>query len=374
MKLTKEDIDLTLSASGEALPFDEVTVSSKGSGVIEKIFFDEGDHVKRGDLLAEIEHKKLQYQVDKAASMVAIAEASLAKAKVPYRPEEIRSLEANLDRAKAGLEDAKLDLDRARDLLKSRTISQGDWDDAQSSYRIKSAEYADALEKLNLAKSGGRKEDVQIAEAELRERQSDLNLAKENLSDTRITCELTGIVSERYVSRGERVTEGSSITKVVDISKIKVEIYVPEVDYDRIRIGNSARIMFRPFPTRKFKGTVTLKGVSADQRTRTFKIELTIDNPDERIRPGMTADVTLTWATRPSVIAIPEQALLTANGDTYVYLAEHGTAVRRNVKHGLRQHGLVIIAEGLSEGDLVVVSGQGLLTDGAAIAVTSQEQ
>ena len=369
----RKTIDLTLTASGEALPCEEVVISSKATGVIENLLFDEGDHLKRGDLLAEIEHAPLQYQVDKAAAMVTIAKANLAKAKEPYRPEEIRSLEANLERAEAGREDAKIDFDRARNLLKSRTISQGDWDDAQSSYRIKSAEYTDAFEKLNLAKAGGRKEDIQIAEAELREREAELNLAKEKLSDTRIINELSGLVAQRYVSRGERVTEGSNVATVVDISKVKIEIYVPEVDFGHIQRGNSARILLRPFPGREFTGTVTLKGVSADQKTRTFKIEITVDNPEAKIRPGMTADVTLTWGSRPSTIAIPEQALLVQNGDTYVYVAKATLCEKRPVKPGLNQHGTVIIEDGLGEGDLVIVSGQELLTDGAQIRVASEE-
>ena len=372
-RLKKRDVELALSASGEALPFDEVVISAKASGVIGKLLFDEGDHVKRGDLMAEIEHEELQYQVDKAASLVAIAQANLAKTRTPYRPEEVRSLEANVERAKAALEDAKLDRDRASDLWRSRTISQGDWDDAQSQYRIFSAEYTDALEKLNLAKAGGRKEDVHMAEAEVRERQAELNLANQRLSDTKIVSELDGIVAIRSASRGERVNVGSEIAILVDVSKIKVEIYVPEIDFGRVRRGNKARIVLRAFPGKTFSGTVSRKGVSADPKTRTFKIEITVDNPEEKIRPGMTADVTLVWGEEAAVLSIPERALLSGNGERYVYVAQGKVCARRRVTPGLNQHGEVIITDGLEEGDGVIVTGQELLTEGARITIVSED-
>lgn len=372
-KAKKQDTELTLSGSAEARPCEEALISSKASGVIEKLLFEEGDSVKEGDILVEIERAELQFQVDKAKALLTIAQANLAKAKTPYRPEEIRSLEANLERAKAALENTKLDLNRARDLWRSRTISQGDWDNAESQFRIKTAECTDAQEKLNLAKSGGREEDIRIAEGDLLERQAELGLANQALADARIVCELSGMVVERYVSRGERVAVGSRIASVADISKVKMDMFVPEVDFARIARGNRARLALLAFPGETFQGQVSLKGVSADTRTRTFKVEILVDNPDGRIRPGMTADVVLLWGKRASAIVIPERAILTENGGAYVYLANTDVCARQTVKPGLNQGGEVIIEDGLKEGDSVVVSGQDLLNEGARIKVVGEE-
>ncbi len=178
---------------------------------------------------------------------------------------------------------------------------------------------------------------------------------------------LNGTVGRIYVDIGENVTTQTAVALVVNMDKAKIDLDIPEKYLPKITLGQEARISVDAYPEEKFPGAVTKISPVVDLTTRTAPIQITLDNPEYRLQPGMFAKVTLILQAHKNVPVILKEAILGKEPNLYVYVIENKKAILKNITLGIRQGPYYAVQEGLKEGDRVVIMGQQRLYDGALV-------
>ncbi|MDD5255223.1 MAG: efflux RND transporter periplasmic adaptor subunit [Candidatus Omnitrophica bacterium] len=183
---------------------------------------------------------------------------------------------------------------------------------------------------------------------------------------------LTGVVGRIYVDRGQNVTAQTAVALVVNMENVKINLDVPEKYLPQVALGQQAFIAVDAYPQEEFSGTVTKASPVVDTTTRTAPIEITIANPEHRLKPGMFARVRLVLKDLQRVPVVLRESVIGKDPDTYVYTVKDGKAVLQKVVLGIRKGAYYEVKEGLSEGDMVVIMGQQKLTEGALVLVEEE--
>ena len=181
-----------LSLTGTLMAAQEVKITSKIPGRVEKVPVEEGTHVKPGDVLIKLERRELALAVEQAEAAVATAEACLAKVLAGTRKEKIDQAEAALAQAKANVDICKITFERMSNLLKDRSISQAKYDEAKARYEVSMAQYNSAQAHLEMAKTGATREDIDIARAQVGQAKAALATARRQYQNATITSPITG--------------------------------------------------------------------------------------------------------------------------------------------------------------------------------------
>lgn len=323
-----------IEAVGNVVPKQAVMVNPKVSGKIEAIYGDEGDRVRKGQVIVKLEQKDLLLAVKRAKAALDSAKAALRQAEVNY-------------------ENVAKDYRRFKALLQERVISQQEYDHMEASYRAAEAQ---------LALAGARVKEAEVA----------LENARTQLQDTLIRAPFDGYISQRFVDPGQRAytMPPTNIMEIVDISEVKISVDLPERELSLIHIGTPVEASADAFPGLRFQGQISAISPKVDPRTRTFRVEVILKNPQGLLRPGMFCRVKVRTG-EVEGLAVPREAVLRmpATGVDYCFVVRDGILYRRNVKTGLKRGNLVQVLEGLKEGELVVISGQGGLRSGMKVEV-----
>lgn len=183
---------------------------------------------------------------------------------------------------------------------------------------------------------------------------------------------LIGIVGRIYVDIGQNVDTQTPIALVVDMDKVKINFDTPEKYLPRVSLGQVARINVDAYPQEEFLGQVSKISPVVDLITRSAPIEITVDNPQHRLKSGMFANVGLILREHKNVPVILKEAVMGREPDTYVYVVEANKAILKKIILGLRQGPYYQVREGLKPGDLVVIMGQQRLYEGASVNVEEE--
>ncbi|WP_439181476.1 efflux RND transporter periplasmic adaptor subunit [Carboxylicivirga taeanensis] len=347
----------TITANGKIKPMVEVKISSDVSGEILELLIEEGEEVKRGQVLARIQPDIYQRNYEKMQASV-------------------KSAEANVLQAKAQLQQKKLSYERNLELWEDKTISEADFELVESEYQIAKA-------------------NISSAEAALRNSRASLNEAKDNLNKTTIYAPMGGTISRLNVEKGERVVgtaqfEGTEMMTLANLNQMEVLVDVNENDIIRVSHNDTCLIEVDAYLKQKFKGIVTqiansakTEGISADQITN-FEVRVLIlpesyehlvsDKAENTypFRPGMSATVDIQTNTRYNTLTIPIQSVTTrteiSKNDTtqqvtdkdkrieVVFVVENGKARQQEVVPGIQNTQFIEILEGLNE-DAEVITG-----------------
>lgn len=312
-KISKRTIIETVSASGKVYPEDERKVSSDVSGEVVEMYVEEGDSVRKGQILARVFADVLTSARDRASSVV-----NQQQAQVGNTEASIASFEARLNQAKQNYE-------RQKKLLNDKVISKSEFETAESQYLTAQADLNAARQTVKSTKAG-----VQSAQASLTE-------ANKNLSRTTVISPMNGIISLLAVKKGERVAGnsfslGTEIMRVADMTKIEVRVDVGENDIPKVKIGDSAIIEVDAYNDRKFKGVVTQissSSTSAQQQAvstsdvTNYKVYIRIDpasyadlidpakGKNLPFRPGMSASADIMTTKHENIVAVPILAVTT---------------------------------------------------------------
>lgn len=333
----RQDYEVKLSYTADIKPYQQAQIFSRVNGYIAKMHVDQGDVVREGQLLVEIDHTDYEQNV-------AQARANLEAAR------------ANVTRQQATLTNAKLALDRAVALKKDELVAQQQVDDAQAAYDVARAQ----LESL--------KAQVQQVEVALQQAQT-------SLSYSYIRAPYTGVVAHRNLDQGAYVTaaSGSTLSTAVgiltihDISRVRILLEVVEKDSPLVKVGAPAEVTTDAYPGRVFTGKVSRVVQALDPSTRTMTTEVHLPNPDRVLKGGMFARVALKVGAHPDAILIPLDAVTRLEDRQYVYVVQDGKAKQVPVEAGGRMDGLVEITKGLRGDEQVIVSGKDLVSDGTAV-------
>ena len=385
-KVTRHTIIETVTASGKIYPETEVKISPEVSGEIIELNIEEGDSVRKGQLLLKINPAIY-------SSMVNQAEASVQESRA--RVTNSREMVAQ---AKAQYDQALTNYNRNKKLYEEKVISALEFEQAESAYRTAKASYDAARATVSGGQYG-----VQGASAGLTQ-------ARENLRKTNIFAPTSGIISQLNVKLGERVVgtaqmAGTEVLTIADLGRIEVRVDVSETDITKVKIGDTTIIEADAYRNRKFTGTVSkisvsskssgLQQASTDQVTNyTVHIlilpgsyaDLIANAPGKfPFKPGMSASVEIQTRREQNIISIPVNAVTTRDYPdsikkkadqsiddvrqvVFVYDAKSGQVSLRDVKTGIQDNQYIQVTEGLKEGEEVVTAPYG------SIARTLKEQ
>ncbi len=372
--------DVLLTASGYVIPRTRVEVSSKLSGLVTELLVDKGFTVKRGQVLARLDDREITAQLGQARASHAAAQARLNEATAGSRPQEIQRAQATVEQAAANVRTAELNLQRARQLNSSGVVAKQVLDDAQNAHEVAVAQLKVARENFELARLGPRREQIELAGAQLSEAAAAIRWWEAQLENTIIRAPVDGTVLERLIERGEMVTTGyvsgrgakSALVSIANLKELEVELDINEADIPRVHIGQPCLVSPDSYPDRKYKARVREIAPEANRQKATIQVKVAISAPDEFLRPETNAKVNFLEENRPSAgaqparILVPKSALVSGPA---VFLLQEGRAIRRPVTTGKELWGQVEISSGLSGGEQLVVRGLDGLNDGDKIAL-----
>jgi RND family efflux transporter MFP subunit len=258
---------------------------------------------------------------------------------------------------------------RLADLLERGLIAQQEEERAEMGIR-------DIQEELERTESGLREAEVRhaVAKAELARARAEREQAQEDLADTQVRAPFAGVISEKQITLGEQVAPGTSLFRLADLTVVKLLIRIPVDEIDFLRPGIMTDVSVSGLPG-IFQGRVEHIGPRADTETRTFPVEVLIENQgSKKLLPGMFARANIPVRTYPKAILIPRTSVLGENGAPIVFIADmkRSTAHRRPVTIARTFGSRHLIHEGLQDGELLIITGQRLLQDGAVIRVTGK--
>jgi len=333
-KVVRQDLTSVVTASGEIKPKNYINIGANALGILTEILVKEGDHVRKGQLVARIENVQPEAQVASQKAQVSSAEAdsNAAEAALKTSDEALRTQQAVIDHYKADLEHAKLDYDRAQELYKGQLLAKQDFDAKKATYDAAVAAVKEQETRLTQARSQREQTAAQLASAQRRVAQAKAVLAQfsDVLHKYDSYAPLDGVVTNLPVRVGETVVPGvtnlvgSNIMTIADMSLITAEVKVDETDIVSVALDQKADITIDAMPNKTFKGHVIEIGDTAilrstgqaasqsatsSQEAKDFKVVVAMDNPPEEIRPGLSCTAKITTATRKNALTIPIQAL-----------------------------------------------------------------
>ncbi len=300
---SKKEDDGTISSTG-TIESVNVTISSKVAGQIDALNFKEGDKIKEGDLLLTIDHDLLDIQLRQAQAGVDLAQAQLNLVKNGATKNDIKIQSDLVEQARINLDAAKTDRDRTENLYKENSITKQQYDNALSRYDLAAAQYQTAKDNLTKIKNITRPEDIESARANLNKAISAYDLLKQNISDCSVYAPVNGIISKKFVEKGEIVNPQSSLLKISDLETVNLMIYVSETELGKVKLNETADVTVDAYKDKVYKGKVifispeaefTPKNIQTkDERTKlVFGVKLEIPNPQFDLKPGMPADAKL---------------------------------------------------------------------------------
>src|SRR5215203_6278618 len=387
-KAQRRTIIETVTASGKVYPEVEVKISPDISGEITELNVQEGDSVKKGQVLARIYADIYSSQRDEAAARVAQSQATVANS------------QAGLQALKAQLDQDKMSYDRNKDLFDQKVISKAEFEQYETKYRTSQAQYNAAVQNIKSLQAG------------TQSTRTSLEAANKNLGRTTLTAPMNGVISSLNVKKGERVAGnsfnvGTEMMRVADMNSIEVRVDVGENDIVKVNIGDSADVEVEAYNNRKFKGVVTqIASSTKTNSTATsgdvtnYEVRIRIDSSSYRdllypsrvkrfpFRPGMNASADIKTKKKDNVVSIPIAAVaarvkgsdksvadekrekeksktdntqeVNISGDeieeVVFIVKQDGTVEKRTVTTGIQDMNFIEITSGLKEGEQIVTA------------------
>jgi len=338
----------------------KVNLATEMGGTIERLLFERGDKVKKGQILAEISTSSIRLEVKQTEAALAVARSQLTKAEKGSRPEEIRIAKASLEQAEANLEEVERNFKRIKDLHQDHAVSIKEYDSAKMAMEAAEAATESARQQLELAKQGPRLEDREAARASFNQAQSALAIARDRLRKSRLRSPCDCIVAFRIVEKGEVIGPGTVITQVVDKSKMKIQLSLAEKDLLLVAKDKQLSFAIDALSGEEFTCQLTFLSPTADPVTRSFPMELSVDKPDPRMADGMTVRVKFLFTDPKMSIKVPSAWLSEENGQMGLFVVKEGKAVFKKVALGSYYEQKVEILSGLNDHDLVITNPAGL--------------
>jgi len=322
-KVQKVQEHETIFVSGTvSTPDSPAVVSFLVSGKVIFVGPREGDYVKRGQRLAEID--LLDYRLKVAAAA------------------------ATLEQAKVGLRRAEEEYARMKYLYDAKSLAPNDY------------------EKFKAALDG--------AGEQVHQATANDQLARKQLSDATLHAPVSGYVSKRLIETGDTAAAGRPVFEIVELDTVEANVGVPETDVHLVKIGQKASIRFPALPNQSFQGIVRIINVSADPGTRTYMTRIRVPNPKHVIKIGMVAEARIVGDQTISMMTVPGEAIVRDNqGATmvFVYFSGQQRVYSKRVKTGVFRGTEVEIKEGLSGNESIVIAGQDHLLDGMSVTIAS---
>jgi HlyD family secretion protein len=335
----------------------EATISSQSQGRIERLYFDEGDRIKKGDIILEMEREEALTNLRLYYANLKEKKLKLKQLIMAKRIEEA-SFRNSINEARLRLDDARREYMRNRELFSKGIISKEVFDKTKLSYDLAKERYNLALVDEFKPKIKGK--EIDITMSEIKEIEARIDLSKIELERKRIKAPFSGIISRLYVERGELLKIGSRICDIFDETHIEIEGTIDEMDSSLLKIGQKAKIKIEAYPGKLFTGKIIYISpvISTDkEEERVVKIKVRIDPFNSKeLRIGLSADIEVIVDAKDNVLYIPTNAILEGSEGRYVYIIEKGIARKKKVDIGISNWDYSEVVRGVKEGDIIIKS------------------
>jgi RND family efflux transporter MFP subunit len=345
----------TVSATGTLAAEDQVTLSAKVAGRVERIDIDMGSRVKRGQPIAQLDQTDFKLRVEQADAALQQARARLGLSPTGTEEKVDPEQTAIVRQAFAVLEEAKLTRDRSVKLLEQQLIARAQLDTAEANLKVAEGRYQDAIE------------EVRNRQGVLAQRRSERDLARQQLADTIVTAPVDGSVSQRVASPGEFLAAGAPMATLVRIHPLRLRVSVPERESTGVRAGQTVRLTIEG-DTTVYGGRVVRLAPIVQELNRTLTVEAEVPNEKGLLRPGAFARAEIVTEASQAVLTVPSSALVVFAGVEKVLVVRGGKTAEVRVQTGRRLGEEVEIVDGLKRGE-TVVDKPGNLTGGQAVSV-----
>jgi RND family efflux transporter MFP subunit len=375
--VTVQERELTVStlANGIIESPVQANVAPVVSGEIVDLKWEEGDTIKKGEVVARLDSSTIDAELDLVKAGIQVAVATLARVKGGARPQEINEAKAMAHKAKAALDERQQDLDRFQQLYQNKAASLRELENVQAMFKMAKEEHERALQAVSLAEAGARTDDIEVARMKLEEARASLKGLETKKSKTIIVSPVNGVVVRKVAYQGEVALPGQPLLHLVSLDRLQAVLNVEETYIDSIHPGSSAEVTVDALPGEILVGKVSyISAMSSEQLklsllkeeedVKRFHVKVDLVGHKGRLRAGMS--VKGKFAITRKGLFVPRNAISLKAGLNMVRVATGSRVTERSVRTGLKEGNLVQILDGLSGGENLLInvatSTNGLLT------------
>lgn len=352
---SSRNLDRSIDVTGSLEADETVNLSFEVAGRVLVYKVDFGQMVKKGDVIAELDKREFEWQLDRATANVGQTAARLGM-KSP--DDKFPSTTASIRQAEAQLEDARSKYQSAARLVQSGDISKERATELEKSLRAREAVLDAARDDLNMMI------------AQFRAQKADLEIAKKRLSDTVIRAPFDGGITVKLVSPGQYIKENTAVATLVKTSPLRLRVEVPESNSALVKPGSTLVFTTDAAPGREFNAVVQKLNPAFESKNRTLTVESKIAIADPRLRPGSFIQVRLVTTKNADVVMVPKQAIYSVAGLNKIFVIRDGKAVEVKVAPGVEIDGWAEVpADQIRAGDKVAISNLSNLINGSAVKV-----
>ena len=344
----RREISAFVTSTANLRALRDVAVSAQAEGVVQKVLAEEGDYVKEGQILADLDDTQLQIRLR-------LAEAKLAQAKIQLERSRTRQ-----EKAGALIRHNRAELGRFESAAKEGLASEKDV--AAFKYKM---EELDHDEKAAVFDTREFQHRISELEAEIAQNKLDISRA-------RIRAPFAGFITQRSVTIGQRVRALDPLFNLGAFSPLYADVHISERDARSVQPKQAATLRLGSDDNVTVAGRVERISPIVDQSSGTVKVTITLE-PKNGFRPGAFVRVDIRTDTRTDAVLIPKRAIIEEDGQNYVYIASDDRANRIKVTLGYQSEGMVEVRQGVNQGQRVVVAGHGALKEGSRIKVVASQ-
>lgn len=344
----------TVTANGTLAAYDQTTVSVKVPGRVRTISVDLGSVVARGQVIALVDSEDYRLRVQQAEASLAQARARLGLAPDGTDDRVDPEKTATVRQARAVLDEARYNRDRAARLVEQGVIAKAEFDTATATFKVAEGKYQDAYE------------EIRNRQGILAQRRSELALARQQLKDTSVVAPLDGIVQEKKTSVGEYLAAGAAVVDIVKMDPLRLQAQIPERESRTVHTGQDVRVTLDGDQSVYVGKIMRLSPVIA-QQNRMLMVEADVRN-NGKLRPGSFVHAEIVTNDAKMAVTVPNNAIVTFAGIEKVIVVQNGKALEKPITTGRRGADFTEIVSGISVGEKVVID-PGNLQSGQPVEV-----
>lgn len=281
-----------------------VGVGFKISGHVAQRMVDEGESVKKGQLIASLETTDLELGVANAKAQVLATQATLSQLTNGSRPQDVSAAQAASRSAEADKQNAAAEYQRMQQLFADSAVSAQDRDRSRTVYKMASARADQAVQQLSIVVEGPRQEEIELATAKVEQAKQQLELAKTKVAYAQIAAPIDGFVLSKNIEAGEYVSQGTPVVTIGELNQVWLKAYIAESDLGRVKLGQKVSVTTDTYPNKTYQGYIsfiaseaefTPKNIqTSEERVKlVYRIKIMIENAAHELKPGMPADVVI---------------------------------------------------------------------------------
>lgn len=390
------EIEKKIEFTGIVRSRDIVDILPKISGRVESVFVREGDKVKQGQVIIQQDNADLRAQLAQARAALASAQAQVSQAQSGYNvtasttnvqvlvsKQGVDQAEEAVEQAKSSFRNIQLEYDRMKNLYSRGAVSKQDLDQATTQYEIGRSQVDAAISRLQQAKESLKlsrantgqadvqRSAVQTAAAGVQQAQANIDYISVMIGYTAIRSPINGVITDRNTEPGQIIAPGDKTPSIIitDNSIVYVEADIPESDVAGMNVMEDVKVVIPSLKNREFKGKIKTIIPSADTMSKTFRVKISIQNPNGILKNGMSAVAEAQVATYKGIV-IPRHWLIQIEGEFYVcVVSQEGKLKQKKIKAGYMNEEYAQIKEGVKVGDEVISTGHENLKDGDIVEV-----